>query len=142
MRDINKPARIAFFDALDGQLTYGGVAVPVSDELLNETANNYVLLTNQTSTPDETKSSFSAEATMTLDIVSKSEYVTKNIVDDIADQILIILRPTSNTHTLTPPASWQFLNFRKSGDTYITTPSSTSYIIRRILTFSFRVVQN
>ena len=144
MKDINKPVRLAFWNLLNGNLEYEGNNVPVSDEILTEDANYYVLLTNQTSTPDETKTSFDAEATMTVDIITKTyQSVTKDIADDIADQILTLLRPTPNTHALPTPANWQFLNLRKTGDQYLSlNVTPTSSIIRRVMTFSFRVVQN
>lgn len=144
MKDINKPIRLAFWNLLNGNLDYEGVNVPVTDELLNTNSNYYVLLTNQTATPDETKTSFDAEATMTIDIVTKTgKSVTKDIADDIANQILTLLRPSPALHGLIPPPDWQFLNLRKSDDRYM--PASitgTSSIVRRIMQFSFRVVQN
>lgn len=144
MKDINKPIRLAFFDLLNGNLNYDGENVPVSDEKLNETANYYVLLTNQSSTPDETKQSFDREASITIDIVTKTpDSVTKDIADDIAHQILTLLRPTPNTHALPTPATWQFLNLRLTDDRYLPfSIGQTDSVMRRIMQFSFRVVQN
>jgi hypothetical protein len=144
MKDVSKPVRLAFHTLLNGNLESPEGNVPVSDEMLVENANYYVLLSSQSATPDETKHSFDCEATITIIIVHKQgRYVTKDGVDDIADQILTLLRPTPNTHSLIAPATWQFLNLRKEVDRHDSmrlNPTTTE--VSRTMVFGLRVVQN
>lgn len=150
MNDINAPVRKAFYTLLNGNLTYGGLNVPVQDEKLkdaNSVYNNYVILSEQTSTPDESKQGYERNATINLDIVTKTDNsVSKKIADTIAGQILALIFPTVKAptipaHNLPTPANWQFLNVRlESGDRYLPLQESpTSFIMRRILTFGLRV---
>ena len=146
MKDINQPIRKAFYEALNGNLSYNGVNVPVSDEALKSTDENksyYVLLSTQSSRDASTKTSDDREATIVLDIVTKTQRVTKSICDNIAEQILDHIYTAPHVHTLTAPANWQFLLLRLSDDRHLTlsVPDSVS-VVRRLLTFSLRVVQN
>jgi hypothetical protein len=145
MQDINKPVRDSFYTLLNSNLSYDSTNVPVSDEILKqgENANNYVLLKNQIWVPDQTKTTFDGIASIVLDIVDKSgDTITHDRVDIIAGQILTLLFPTPSTHSLPTPPNWQFLAVIKTDDRYLTTLSQTSWVVRRLMTFSLRVVQN
>lgn len=144
MKDVSKAVRLAFWDRLNGNLNIHDTNVPVSERKLNESAIYYVLLSSQSSTPDETKQGFDCEATITLIIVHKQNHsVTSDDVDDIAHQIFTLLRPTPATNTLTAPANWQFLNLRKEVDrTDEMRLNQTTTEVSRIIVFGLRVVQN
>jgi hypothetical protein len=144
MKDINQPVRKAFYARLNGQLSYDGSNVPVCDETLIESIsnNNYVILGSQSDTGDSTKSSNDRHANITLDIVTKQgQSATKDIADNIADQILTLLFTTPHVHTLPVQSGFQFLNLtlQSSNDIRLSLlPAQNVY--RRILTFSLRVV--
>lgn len=146
MKDVNQPVRKAFYTLLNGNLSYGNPSlnVPVQDEKLKEVNSiykHYVILAEQTSTPDESKQGYERQVTINLDIVTKTENsVSKKIADNIAHQILTLLYPTLHVHALPTPANWQFLNVSLEADRYLTLQESpTSFIMRRILTFGLRV---
>lgn len=146
MKDTNRPVRKAFFQLLNKALTFEGAIVPVSDKQTKSYDDNnfYVILDNQTSTPDDTKTSYDEEVTITLDIVTKTDYsATSDIADNIADQIFSLLFPSSipHLHNLPNQPGFQFINLRKSSDRYLPLQiSQTQFSLRRILQFSLRVV--
>jgi len=147
MKDTNRPVRKAFYQLLNKQLVIEGSPVPVSDKQTKKLSDNnfYVILSSQTSTPDNTKTSNDVQATITLDIITKFENsVTSDIADDIANQIFILLFPfTDRIHRNALPvqSGFQFLNLRISNDTYLNLQlTPTQHALRRILTFSLRVV--
>lgn len=144
MNDINAPVRKAWYTLLNGNLTYGGYNVPVQDEKLKEANTvfkHYVILGEQTNTPDWTKASYDTIATINIDIVTKTDNsVSKKIADNIAQQIFSLLYPTLHVHALTPPANWQFVYVHHTGDHYLPLQETpTSFQMRRILTFGLRV---
>jgi hypothetical protein len=146
MKDINRPIRLAFFNALNGLLTYDSSNVPVHDkkQKREDNSNNYVILGTVSSTPDHTQQSFDKIATIDVDIVTKAaDGVTSDVADNIAGQITTLLFTAPFTHTLTAPVDWQFLNLEVIRDTELPlTLTATSFQLRRILTFQLRVVQN
>jgi hypothetical protein len=146
MKDINRPIRLAFFNALNGFLTYDSGNVPVHDkkQKREDNSNNYVILGTVSSTPDHTQQSFDKIATIDVDIVTKAaDGVTSDVADNIAGQITTLLFTAPFTHTLTAPDDWQFLNLEVIRDTELPlTLTATSFQLRRVLTFQLRVVQN
>lgn len=145
MKDINYPVRKAFYTALNGNLSYDGSNVPVSDEQLKDSDSNnfYVILGSQSDRDDSTKTSYDREASITLDIVTKQgQTATKDIADSIANQILTLLFPTTpHVHALPAQTGFQFLNLTLQNSSDIRVSLLTSQnVYRRILTFSLRVV--
>lgn len=144
MQDVNTPVRKAWYTLLNGNLSYGGLNVPVQDEKLKEVNSiykHYVILAEQTSTPDESKQGYERQVTINLDIVTKTDNsVSKSIADNIANQILNLLYPTLHVHALPTPAGWQFLNPQLERETYLPLQETpTSFTMRKILTFGLRV---
>jgi hypothetical protein len=142
MIDVHKKVRKAYYEALNGQLTYDGSPVSVWDEKAEATTNNiYVLLSTQTATDTSTFSSFDTQTTILIDIVSKSQdRVSKDVLDEVAQQILTIILPTVTTNGLPAQSGVQILNVRKESDNYLPVQlSATGSIIRRLIRFSQRV---
>lgn len=138
MIDVQKKVREAYFNALDGNITFDGSPVPVCDEKVEDQENNtmYVILSTQTSVDDGSFDSFDHETTMLLDIVHKTQdTVSKDGVDDVAQQIFDIILPTVKTNGLTATGV-QFTNVRIESDQYfnfaLTTAKST---VRRLIRF-------
>lgn len=149
MQDVNLPIRRSFYTRLNGMLTYNGVVAPIGDEVLKSTDENadfYVILSSQFSRPAYTKSSSPREATILLDIVSKTQRVSKQIVDDLASQIINLIFPDTYapySHTLPVPAGWQFHEVQIVDDRPGPTSVSDSItVVRRLLQFQLRVIQN
>lgn len=145
MIDVHKLVRYAFGNAISGQLSYGGVAVPVADDVLSieDPTDIYVILSSQTAVEVSTFSSFEHSASIVIDIVHRSShYVTKDIVDNVAQQIFTIIQPTPTTNGLSAQSGVQFTDVKKINDIYLNLNLSNSGpVVRRIVTYSVNVHQ-
>lgn len=144
MIDIHKLVRLGFGTTLSGNLTYGGKAVPVVEDVLSTDEDVYVILSSQTAVESSTFSSFDHFSTFVIDIVHKSNYyATKSVVDNVAQQIFTLIQPTPTFNGLTAQAGVQFTDVRKVSDNYLNlSMSTTGPVVRRILTYSVFVHQN
>lgn len=145
MIDVKQGVRTAFFQALNGHLTYNAIPVPINDELKapNSTANLWVVLASQAGAEHNTFSGWASDETIDLDIVLKtSAQGAKEPLDQVAGQIFQLICPTVQTNGLPPQAGLQFLNVRLLADRYIPLSlNSSNTVIRRILTFKLYVAQ-
>lgn len=146
MIDVKQPLRTAYYQLLNGNLLYNGVGVPVSDDLkkLQDTgANAYVLLSNQDGVDAGTFQSWDSDENITLDIVFKATArANKQVVDNIAGQILTLLFPTPGHAALPRQAGVQINCVRLSADRYLTlTLGQAQTMVRRLLTLKQHVRQ-
>lgn len=146
MVDPNKAVRYAIGGALQGNLTFDGSPVPVVDESvnLNENTNMYVLLSNQTAVETSNFAKREHECTLVVDIVNKSQYdVTKDSVDDVAQQIFDILQPGATASGLVSQPGVQFTNLEKITDNYLSfSLNPVGPVVRRIMTYRVLVHEN
>lgn len=145
MIDVKKPVRKAYYELLNGALSYGSANVPVSDDVkkLADTTAVYVILSNQTGADAGTMQSFDSDENIVLDIVYKgSSRVNKEIVDDVASQILNLVLPRPGEDGLPQQMGVQINCVRVSGDEYLTMSlNSSNSVVRRLLTFKQHVRQ-
>src|SRR5689334_11042694 len=98
MRDFDIPLRRAYFNALKDQITIEGAVIPVADSKLEEMKTEgdiYIMVTNQNTQSNNTKSTFKVVSEISLDIVHRMKSAgQKRIVDLVSDQILETLFPT------------------------------------------------
>lgn len=145
MIDVKQPLRTAYYSLLNGALTYNTVNVPVVDDVLrlNDPAQVYVLLSNQSGSDSSTFQTFDSEETMTLDIVFKAGVrANKQVVDNIAGQIMALLLPAPGFNNLPPQIGVQFDCVRLNDDRYITLAlNSSNTVVRRLLTFKHHIRQ-
>jgi hypothetical protein len=143
MKDVHKGLRLAVHTVLNGFLSYDSANVPVSDEVDETGAVMYVILSTQSGTPTERNdSTWITRATILLDIVKKtSDTVSKDGLDDVANQIKLIMMPTPQTLGITAPAGFQYTNMEVGDNSLNLQLSSTSSITRKLLTFSLDIVQ-
>ena len=145
MIDVKKPIRKAYFELLNGALSFGGNNVPVSDDAkkLADTASVYVILSNQAGSDAGTMQSFDSDENIVLDIVYKgSSRVNKEVVDDVASQIFNLVLPRPGEDGLPRQMGVQINCVRVSGDTYLTMAlNSANSVVRRLLTFKQHVRQ-
>lgn len=137
MKDPGKNIRKAFYTALVG------LGYPVVDEMTDdETLTNYIILSTQTEEDVSTKNTFDTSGTILIDIVTKqNNAVTKDTADDIADLVSNAIK-ANTTSTLTDSYSeFQITNVKRISASTLTLPTSTGYILRKLLRFSFRIVQ-
>lgn len=104
MIDVGQKLRKAYFDLLDGNITYGGKTVPVVDEKLEMNINDtelYVIFTSQNEVNVNTKSNWIREVEMAIRVVNYRQSTnTKEAVENVSSQILNILFPTKNTNSV------------------------------------------
>lgn len=143
MKDVEKGLRLALHTALNGNVTYDSISVPFSDEEYKGAAPRYVIYSTQTSRPVERNdSTWITRATILLDIIQKTDAVSKDGLDDIAHAIMEIVMPTTQTIGITAPAGFQYTNLEVSDSRSLNLQlSSNSSITRKLLTFSLDIIQ-
>lgn len=143
MQDPLYILRKAFYEALNEQLTYNSVDVPVySGGLPIDAPSVYVLLHTATDTGTNTLTSFKSDSTIIVDIVSKTGATSSyDIVDNIANQVFLLLKPTINTSGLPPQEGFQIGCLTKRSDNYLPTTISGETITRRLIRFSTKINQ-
>ena len=146
MRDPKLSLRTAYYQLLNGALTYNAVTIPVSDDLLNlasSSALQYVILSTQSSQDTSTFSSFDTREDIIIDIVSKAQSrLSKTVVDSIASQIMNLVLPNPGQNGLPSQANFVFQNVQKIADRYIDLQlNSSTTVVRRLLTFTQTVRQ-
>ena len=121
MIDVQKKIRDAFFDSLDGQLTYDGSPVPIVDEKLEDSENStmYVIMSTQTTVQDVIFSHYDHDG-----------------IDEVAQQIFDILLPSVTTNGLTAQSGVQITNLQIESDQYFPMQlSQTGSVMRRLIRF-------
>ena len=138
MIDVQAKIREAYYTALNGQLTYDASPVPVVDDKLEDDQNDtlYVVMSTQTAVDDSPFGKFDHETTMLLDIVyCPQDTVSKDVVDNVAQQIFNIILPTPETHGLTATGV-QITNVTVENDSYLSFVLSNSRsVMRRLIRF-------
>ena len=142
MRDTLYPLRKAFYEALNGQLTYNSVDVPVYDEIApNNAPSSFVIISTGTTVDNDTLTSFQSENTLLIDIVSKTGVsVSKDVVDNIANQVFLILKPSPNTNGLIPQAGFTFSQPKVASDNHLSLVANET-TTRRLIRFSIKINQ-
>lgn len=146
MRDTSKILRYAVYNALSGNITYGGTNIPVYDEKkkIHDKASVYVLLSTQQEVPgNDIQGVFDTESIIDLEICYKTgSEISKDVLDDVSNEVLQILLPTPTTIGIQQPSGFQIQNFRYSGSLTRTFEiSQTESIVRKILKFSSTIIQ-
>lgn len=146
MIDVKQPLRTAYYQLLNGNLIYLTAAIPVGDDLVklqSTGAQLYVFFSTQSGNDTSTFSSFDSKQTIVIDIVYRGKTrAPKSIVDNIAGQILNLVRPTPSTNGLPAQAGIAINNVQNIQDQTLDLQiDSSTTIRRRLLTFSQDVRQ-
>lgn len=148
MIDVKQAVRKSFYQLLNGQLTFGGNPVPISEgmKIPGNISPIYVILDGQTSAPKYVFNGWASDETIDLDINFKAgAAVARSTLDQIAGQILALLYPDpANTGLYGLPAQpgVQFLNLVVNADRDLSLSLNASNTLgRRILTFKLYVAQ-
>lgn len=98
MTEPGKALRDGFAAALDGELEYNTVNVPVFDQKVEGTHAMYVLMGKMRDDNRTNKTRFVTEKIFDLELFNVRHATAQSgVLDDIADQILEILIPTPQT---------------------------------------------
>lgn len=145
MIDVKTPVRTAYYNLLNGALTYNAVPVPIYDEAkaIDNNALAYVLMSNQDGVDASTFQTFDSEETIVLQIVFKATtMINKAAVDAIAGQILPLVLPAPGQTGLVSPSGVQINCVKLKDDRYMPTMlNGSNTVVRRLLTFSHHVRQ-
>jgi hypothetical protein len=147
MIDPDKALRNACYEALNGNITVqvdgSGSEVKFFDGPADD-ENIYVILGAQSSNDRGNKANDAARCSITLDIVCKLEYsASKEYLDDVAQQIDNILRPTIKVNGLVSQDGVQFGRLVRENGTYLDLYlTSTQVGQRKLVTYSTTVFDN
>ena len=144
MRDTQKILRSVIYNALNGAVNVSGV-IPVYDEKrpATSTSSVYILLSTQQEQDNSTSDAFITLSTIDIEVCQDTESeVSKDVIDDVGNEVLTVLFPTAFTYGITQPSNMQVMNLNR--DRTITRAfeiSPTKSILRKIITISATMVQ-
>jgi hypothetical protein len=142
MKDCSNNIRTQYLSILNGNISYNGRNVPVyGNDSFTTTPENYVIIGDITETADNNNQLFVSGADVVIDIFSE-QYMTRNnsIIDDIADQILTLLIPTTGVHDI-GDAEFQIYAMSRTSSRYLTMQEGNNYINRKILIINNSIIQ-
>jgi len=137
---------MAVYNRINGNLTYNSANVPVYDEKkkVGHTAKIYIILSTQQETPTESNDcTWITLSTIDIEVIARTEFeVSKDMIDDIADDIQDLLLPTKFTEGYSVPSGFEFANPRFTNTiTQTLQISETESILRKILKFEVQIVE-
>ena len=147
MIDVKAPLRTAYIQLLSGYLFSGGQPVPVSDSVQKSsgnanTAQIYVVLTQQNGQSNNTHSSWNSDETMMIEIISRGARVAKSTVDNIASQIYSLIFPYPNKNNLPAQQGITIINARVTDDReMVYSVAGGDNVTRRLITITQYVNQ-
>ena len=137
--------RHACGDLLDGNLSWQGVNVPVSDEKrrIGDDVTLYVTFGTQTESDDNTSDAFITDSSIEIQILHKTEFeVSKDALDTVSNQILEILMPTASTDGFEVQNLFQITCVRRTNAiTRNFSISDSQTIVGKIITITCKIVQ-
>lgn len=147
MKGIDKPYRLAIYNALNGNISYNGANIPFYDELksgVDSGVQLFALFSTQQTNLDQNFDAFIHNCSIDIEIVTKfAASVTKDVLDDIEEAITTILFPDPHTFGIVQPAGLQIQSAYVSQTITITTAiSPTESILRKIIKISSIITQS
>lgn len=147
MVDVGMAIRKSYYDALNGQIVIEGAQVPIVDEKLDVDISEqdiYVILTSQDEEGSASnKSRFVNETLLRMQIVNQRRATgSKEVVEDVAGQILEILFPTRTTWALSLASPLHLTSANYLGGQYNPIAQNEyGFFISKTLTFKNRITQ-
>jgi hypothetical protein len=142
MKDCSNNIRVQYLSKLNGNISYGGKNVPVyGTDAFQTVPQNYIIIGDITEAGDNNNQLFMTEADVVIDIFSE-QYMTRNnsIIDDIADQILTLLIPTTGVQDM-GDAEFQIYAKARTSSRYLTMQEGNNFINRKILIINNSIIQ-
>jgi hypothetical protein len=140
MKDAGTAIRKAFFEALNGVVTYETQDVPVVDGKLESDATEWIVLGEQGETDRSNKSKFSGEYNIELVVVNKTVSVAgKKVVETIADDIMEIMQPTPSTHGLTIDSPFIITYVKYEGSRAGTVSQNAAALFDNVKTLNYKI---
>lgn len=146
MKDPVKFIKDAYFNALDGVITYNGSTVPVYDEEADETGGDYYIIISTITDADfPNKGKFMNDVDVLIDVVSQNNWrvdLVKQIVDSITAKILNVIIPSVGTTSLIEDTDFQIVDVRKASTQHVPViDTGTKKIVRRLTRFTQLIIE-
>ena len=128
---------------LDGVITYDGETIPVyeNEGVMDGSVKYQILIKDQSSTPDNTKRSFSNQTTAVIEVISETSSSVRKHVDVIGNEVLALLKPTTQTTGIPDSAVWQIANLEISTRYLTDEGGAETKIVRLILELNFTTIE-
>ena len=142
MKDCSNSIRTQYLSILNGNIIYNNVNVPVyGDDTFETVPQMYVIIGDITENANNNNQQFISGAEVVIDIFSE-QYMTRDnsIVDNIANQILTLLIPTSGIKDI-GDSDFQIFATSRSSSRYLAVNDGQNYIARKVLTISNTIIQ-
>jgi hypothetical protein len=146
MKDPVKFIKDAYFNALDGNITYNGSTIPVYDEEADETGGDYYIIISTITDADfPNKGKFMNDVEVLIDVVSQNNWrvdLVKQIVDSITAKIMNVIIPSIGTTSLIENADFQIVDVRKASTQHVPIiDTGTKKIVRRLTRFTQLIIE-
>ena len=146
MKDPVNFIKNAYFNALDGVITYNGSTIPVYDEEADETGGDYYIIISTITDADfPNKGKFMNDVEVLIDVVSQNNWrvdLVKQIVDSITAKILNEIIPSIGTTSLIENADFQIVDVRKASTQHVPViDTGTKKIVRRLTRFTQLIIE-
>jgi hypothetical protein len=145
LRDTTEILATAVFNALNGQVTYNSANVPVYDEKkkVNSSDKIYILFSTQQEVPDNTQGVFMTDSMLDLEVCYKTgSEISKTVLSQVANSVLQILFPTTDTVGIQDQSGFQIMNFEFAGSLTRTFEiSPTESITRKFIKVKAKIIQ-
>lgn len=142
--ELSKAIRTAYYIALNGNVTFESVVVPVFDAyaLPDGVPYPYILLSSQTSNQLQIKRCKRYNASILIDIVTGStDPIGRSDAEDIAEQVENIVNPDTFLDPDLSAYGYQLGNTTREGDNDLSDKNNIYYVYRKLLTYSFLAVK-
>jgi len=142
MLDCSNNVRTIYVNALNGNITYNGVNVPVYGQTpFVTTPKNYVVIGDISEVGVNTNNSFGNNVDVTIDIFSEQYRVNDlSVVDNIASQILNILMPDTQVDGF-DDTYFEVFPMSRTSSRYLPLMEGENFVARKIITINNLVNQ-
>jgi hypothetical protein len=137
MKDVTLSVRTAYVSRLSGAVSYLGSPVKIYGRRVPSAATfPYIYIPSQNSVDDSTKSTFSTNHNVDVEIVWRSATgMEQNIVDDLSNQVMQLIA-TKLVGNCPQPVGFINLGTKFERSTELTDYDGTYTYLRKIITFS------
>jgi hypothetical protein len=143
-KDPERVFRKAVYNALNGNVSYGILPVPVYDEFASDTAGDlFMVLSNQYADDRRNFAKFVTGCVLIIDICHlQNRAMTKDVVDAVSNSVKGILMPSLVATGLTLDAGFSVTNLYRETSSYLSEQNNTKWVIRKIERYRAEIQQD
>lgn len=144
MIEPSRYIRKAFYDSLKNNVIFKGKAVPVYDVFSDEYEGaNQIILSNQSTSDVSDKCNFVWDCSLVIDVVTRTTGAgNRSTADFISEQVTNVLQPQRRFINLLIDGQFTISNLELSSMRYLTERTQSNFLVRKLLTYDFRIFQN